>query len=133
MIAPKATLVQDADRPDVVGGDVCMQRSGPQLGEERGQRSCGDALAPVLAADPVPDVALPVVLPAHDVARDGTLGQAKRLVASGDVIGGLAGMLQALTDDRDSARDAMITVFTAVGDEDPLVQEYRRLLSAALF
>jgi thioredoxin-like negative regulator of GroEL len=24
-------------------------------------------------------------------------------------------------------------VFTAVGDDDPIVQEYRRLLSAALF
>ena len=68
-----------------------------------------------------------------DVSEDGILGQAKGLVASGDVIGGLAGMLQALTDDRDAARDTMITVFTAVGDEDPLVQEYRRLLSAALF
>jgi putative thioredoxin len=64
---------------------------------------------------------------------NGTLGQAKRLVASGDVIGGLAGLMQALAEDRDAARDAMITVFTAVGDEDPLVQEYRRLLSAALF
>jgi putative thioredoxin len=68
-----------------------------------------------------------------DAQEDGTLGQAKRLVASGDVIGGLAGLLQALVEDRDPARDAMITVFTAVGDEDPLVQEYRRLLSAALF
>ena len=33
----------------------------------------------------------------------------------------------------DEARDAMIAVFTAVGDEDPLVQEYRRQLSAALY
>jgi thioredoxin-like negative regulator of GroEL len=68
-----------------------------------------------------------------DTTENGTLGDAKRLVASGDVIGGLAGMLQAVEQDRDEARDAMITVFTAVGDEDPLVQEYRRLLSAALF
>jgi putative thioredoxin len=68
-----------------------------------------------------------------DAPADGTLDQAKRLAASGDVAGGLAGLLQALAEDRDSARDAMITVFTAVGDEDPLVQEYRRLLSAALF
>jgi putative thioredoxin len=68
-----------------------------------------------------------------DISEDGTVGQAKRLVASGDVIGGLAGLLQAIAQDRDAARDAMITVFTAVGDEDPLVQEYRRLLSAALF
>jgi putative thioredoxin len=68
-----------------------------------------------------------------DAPGDDTLAQAKRLVASGDVIAGLAGMLQAIADDRDAARDAMIAVFTAVGDEDPLVQEYRRLLSAALF
>jgi putative thioredoxin len=68
-----------------------------------------------------------------NTSEDGILGEAKRLVAAGDVIGGLAGMLQAVAEDRDAARDAMITVFTAVGDEDPLVQEYLRLLSAALF
>ena len=66
-------------------------------------------------------------------SEDGILGEAKRLVATGDVTGGLAGMLQALEEDREAARDAMITVFTAVGDDDPVVQEYRRLLSAALF
>jgi putative thioredoxin len=68
-----------------------------------------------------------------DAPADGILGDAMRLVASGDVSGGLAGLLQALQEDRDAARDAMLTVFTAVGDDDPLVQEYRRLLSAALF
>ena len=68
-----------------------------------------------------------------DEPDDGTLGQAKRLVAGGDVIGGLAGMLQAVRDGSEDAREAMITVFTAVGDKDPLVQEYRRQLSAALF
>ena len=68
-----------------------------------------------------------------DAPADGTLGEAERLVASGDVSGGLAGLLQAVKEDRDAGRDAMITVFTAVGDDDPIVQEYRRLLSAALF
>ena len=68
-----------------------------------------------------------------DAPQDGVLGQAKRLVAAGDLSGGLAGLLQALGEDRDAARDAMITVFTAVGDDDPVVQEYRRQLSAALF
>jgi putative thioredoxin len=68
-----------------------------------------------------------------DAPEDGILGQAKRLVAAGDVSGGLAGLLQALDEDRDGARDAMITVFAAVGDDDPIVQEYRRQLSAALF
>jgi putative thioredoxin len=64
---------------------------------------------------------------------DGTLGHAKRLAASGDLAGGLAGMLQALSEDRDAARDAMVVVFTAVGDDEPLVAEYRRRLAAALF
>jgi putative thioredoxin len=68
-----------------------------------------------------------------DAPADGVLGEAQRVVASGDLSGGLAGLLQALKEDREPARDAMITVFTAVGDEDPIVQEYRRLLSAALF
>jgi putative thioredoxin len=68
-----------------------------------------------------------------DAPADGILGEAKQLVAEGDLSGGLAGLLQAVKDDRDAARDAMITVFTAVGDDHPVVQEYRRLLSAALF
>jgi putative thioredoxin len=68
-----------------------------------------------------------------DAPADGTLGEAKRLAGSGDLAAGLAGMLQSLGDDRDAARDAMVTVFTAVGDDDPLVQEYRRRLAAALF
>jgi len=68
-----------------------------------------------------------------DIAEDGSLGQAKRLAAAGDTSGALAGLLQALGEDRDEARDAMITVFTAVGDDDPIVQEYRRQLSMALF
>lgn len=68
-----------------------------------------------------------------EAPADGTLGHAKRLAVAGDLAGGLAGMLQALAEDRDAARDAMVTVFTAVGDDDPLVGEYRRRLAAALF
>ncbi|MGH2680153.1 MAG: thioredoxin [Actinomycetota bacterium] len=68
-----------------------------------------------------------------EAPTDGTLGEAKHLAAEGDVTAGLAGMLQALGDDRDAARDAMVTVFTAVGDEDPVIQEYRQRLAAALF
>lgn len=68
-----------------------------------------------------------------DAPADGTLGEAKRLAAAGDLAAALAGMLQALGDDREGARDAMVTVFTAVGDDEPLVTEYRRRLAAALF
>jgi putative thioredoxin len=102
---------------------------------ERGELDEAEALVAKHRPDPEAEKiqAMIVIRRWADAPADGTLGQAKRLVASGDVIGGLAGMLQALEDDRDEARDAMLTVFTAVGDDDPLVQEYRRLLSAALF
>jgi thioredoxin-like negative regulator of GroEL len=45
----------------------------------------------------------------------------------------LSGMLAALAEDRDEARRAMVTVFDALGEEDPLVAEYRRRLAAELF
>jgi putative thioredoxin len=68
-----------------------------------------------------------------EAPADGTLGKAKQLAASGDLAAGLSGMLQALAEDREAARDAMVTVFTAVGDDDPIVPEYRRRLAAALY
>ena len=102
---------------------------------ERGELEEAEALVGKHRPDPEAEKILATITLRRwvNTSEDGILGEAKRLVASGDVIGGLAGMLQALEEDRDAARDAMITVFTAVGDEDPLVQEYRRLLSAALF
>ena len=42
-------------------------------------------------------------------------------------------MVGALAEDRDEARQAMVTVFAVLGDEDPLVVEYRRRLAAALY
>ncbi|MEW6060146.1 MAG: thioredoxin [Actinomycetota bacterium] len=62
----------------------------------------------------------------------GTLASAKRLAAQGRWREALDGMLGALRDDPD-ARQAMLEVFTVVGDEDPLVVEYRRKLANALF
>jgi putative thioredoxin len=102
---------------------------------ERGELDDAELLVGKHRPDPEAEKVLATITVRRwaDAPEDGMLGQAKRLVAAGDVIGGLAGLLQALEEDRDAARDGMITVFTAVGDEDPLVQEYRRLLSAALF
>ena len=42
-------------------------------------------------------------------------------------------MLASMPDDRESARDAIVTVFSVLGDDDPLVVEYRRKLANALF
>jgi thioredoxin-like negative regulator of GroEL len=42
-------------------------------------------------------------------------------------------MLGSLTDDRDEATGAMRDAFAVLGDDDPLVPEFRRKLSNALF
>ena len=62
----------------------------------------------------------------------GTLASAKRLAAQGEWRAALDGMLGALRDDPD-ARQAMLDVFAVLGDEDPLVPDYRRRLANALF
>ena len=36
-------------------------------------------------------------------------------------------------DQREPAREAMLKLFAVLGDDDPLTQEYRRKLAAALF
>ena len=102
---------------------------------ERGELDEAEGLVSKHRPDPEAEKVLAAIVLRRwvDTSENGILGEAKRLVATGDVTGGLAGMLQAVEEDRDAARDAMITVFTAVGDDDPVVQEYRRLLSAALF
>jgi putative thioredoxin len=62
----------------------------------------------------------------------GTLASAKRLAAQGKHREAFDGMLGALRDDPD-ARRAMLDLFAALGEEDPLVVEYRRKLASALF
>jgi putative thioredoxin len=68
-----------------------------------------------------------------DLEGAGTLASAKRLAAKGRWREALDGMLGALQDERDDARAAMVDVFAVLGDDDPLVPEYRRRLASALF
>ncbi len=67
-----------------------------------------------------------------NLTEPGTLASAKRLAAQGKWREALDGMLGALRDD-DEARRAMLDVFAVLGDDDPLVPEYRRRLANALF
>ncbi len=72
----------------------------------------------------------------HDWADDtapGTLASAKRLAAQGRWREALDAMVGALQDDRDAARQAMVTAFSVLGDDSDLVAEYRPKLAAALF
>lgn len=65
-------------------------------------------------------------------SEPGTLASAKRLAAQGKYKEAMDGMLGALRDDPD-ARQAMLDVFAVLGEDDPLVAEYRRKLANALF
>lgn len=67
-----------------------------------------------------------------ELQEPGTLASAKRLAAKGRFREALDGMIGALGDDPD-ARQAMLEVFTVLGDDDALALEYRRKLANALF
>ena len=67
-----------------------------------------------------------------NTSEPGTLASAKRLAAQRKWREALDGMLGALGDDPD-ARQAMIEVFTVLGEDDELAAEYRRKLASALF
>ena len=66
----EAALLEHAARRAVVRRDRRVQRPLVELAEERGERGARDAVPPVLAADPVADLADAVLLPAHQVAGD---------------------------------------------------------------
>jgi putative thioredoxin len=67
------------------------------------------------------------------LSPDGPLAQARLAAARGDWTQALEGMIAALADDKDEARRALVTAFSALGDDDPLVPAYRRKLAAALY
>jgi putative thioredoxin len=64
------------------------------------------------------------------------LSQAKGMAADGqfrEALDGLLGAVQYSPSDRDAARAAMLDVFSVLGEDHPLVREYRSKLAAALF
>ncbi len=70
------------------------------------------------------------------LADGSPLTQAKRMAGEGryrEALDGLLGAVRYSPDDRDSARGAMLDVFSVLGEDDPLVREYRSKLAAALF
>lgn len=66
-------------------------------------------------------------------AGDTDLAIAKSQAAAGATREALEGMLAALAEERDPARQAMVDVFAVIGDDDPLVVEFRRKLTNALY
>ena len=68
---------------------------------------------------------------------EGPLAAAERAAAEGRFQEALETFLAAVQNGRDeekkASREAMLKIFAVLGEEDPLTQEYRRKLAAALF
>lgn len=62
-----------------------------------------------------------------------TLSEAKALAGAGRWQEALDGMLDALEEDREGARAALLDVFAVLGEDHALVPDYRRKLTNALF
>ncbi|HXF57862.1 MAG TPA: thioredoxin [Actinomycetota bacterium] len=65
---------------------------------------------------------------------EGALARGQRAAAEGRWAEALEAFLEEIrSGDREQGREAMLKVFSVLGEEDPLTQEYRRKLAAALF
>jgi putative thioredoxin len=147
----------DADARDATeeleAGDVAEAEQGfrAALDKEPGNRDASLGLARILIDRRAIDEARPLIMPhlpdpeaehLHaliEVAEwaseraDGRLGAARQAATRGAWTEALEGMIASLDEDRDAARQALVTAFAALGDDDPLVPAYRRKLAAALY
>lgn len=153
-ILPTDAEIETAEASEeLAAGDVGEAETGfrDALEKEPENRDAALGLARILIDRGAVDEARPLVMPhlpdpeaEHLHARleiaewasepaDGTIGAAKHAAAAGRWSEALDGLIGGLDEDRDAARQALVTVFAALGDDDPIVPEYRRRLAAALY
>ena len=153
-ILPSEAVVEAAEAEAAAqAGDLDGAEAGfrEALAEDEGNREAGLGLARLLVGRHAYDEARPLVarhLPDPEAERlhaqievadwasepgDGIVAEAKRAAAAGDAAAALEALTGALATDRDDARHAIVTLFAALGDDDPLVPEFRRRLAAALY
>lgn len=142
----------EAEQAEAAGDlDAAEQGFREALADDDANRDAALGLARLLVARGDVDEARPLVsrhLPDPEAERlhaqievsdwrgergDSAVSVAKRSAAAGGTRTAFDGLVAALSTDRDDARQAMITLFAALGDDDPLVPEYRRQLAAALY
>jgi putative thioredoxin len=147
----------DADAKEAIeeleAGDVDEAEQGfrAALEKEPDNRDAALGLARILVDRGAIDEARPLIMPhlpdpeaehLHaliEVAEwasepaDGRLGAARLAASRGAWTEALEGMVASLDEDRDAARQALVTAFAALGDDDPLVPAFRRKLAAALY
>jgi putative thioredoxin len=153
ILPTEAELETDAAQAEEASGDLegAEARYREALAKDAGNREAAVGLARILAErgalgeardlaapfapDPEAERVLSIVRVGGwgDLDATGTLASAKRLAAAGRHREALDAMLGSLQDDRDEATAAMRDVFAVLGDDDPLVVEFRRRLSNALF
>jgi putative thioredoxin len=153
LMPSEAELVAEEAHAEEEAGDLAGAEAGYRdaLEKEPGNRDAAIGLARILVERDDDDEARELVaplLPDADAERilsairvkgwagervDGGLAAAKREAAAGRWVEALDGMLAALADDREAAREAMVDVFGVLGPEDPLVGSYRAKLAAALY
>jgi len=125
----REALEKDPDNREAAVGLAAILA---ERGELEAARELARPLLPDAAAERV--MALTRIREGASVEGPGTLASARRLAAQGRWREALDGMLASLGgEDRDEARAAMVDVFAVLGDDDPLVAEYRRRLASALF
>ena len=153
LMPSEAELVAEEAHAEEEAGDLAGAEAGYRdaLEKEPGNRDAAiglarilvergdDEEAGVLVTPLMPDADAECILSAIRVkgwateAADGALGAAKHEAAAGRWAEALDGMLAALADDREAAREAMVNVFGVLGPDDPLVGIYRAKLAAALY
>jgi len=101
----------------------------------RGERdSARDLVAPLLPdADAERIVAQVEIASWSDLVPASALDEAKAAAGNGSTREALDAMLEVFDQDPVAAREAMVTVFTAVGPDDPVSAEYRAKLASRLF
>lgn len=109
------------------------------LAERGGEAAIEEALTVLRRLSPTPEVSREIA--ELELAQEGEADPedpAARALAKGDYASALGEYLERVRtpgdeESREEAREAMVRIFTALGDDDPLVVEFRPKLASALF